>query len=89
MDPLLPFLEIVTAWQHQLPITPPPRHVAVATQPPFEDDPRWDCRVHGDRTCGLPILDGWLTPDPLYQRMVVSFDENGRAEGYWWISTNS
>ena len=84
MDPLLPFLEIVTAWQHQLPTIPD----VTAPQPQHEDEAGWDCRIHGDRACGLPILDGWLTPDARYERMVVLFREDGTAEGYWHVDAD-
>ena len=85
MTELLLFLEAVTAWQHNLPAAP---DVTVASQPQYEDEPGWDCRVHGNRTCGLPILDGWLTPDARYERMVVLFDEDGTAEGYWHVNAD-
>lgn len=39
-----------------------------------EDDPTWDCRVDGNRMCGvqLPGTGVWY---------IISFDENGNATG--------
>lgn len=34
-----------------------------------EDDPRWDCRTMGNRTCGVQIEDAWY---------VVTFDDAGK-----------
>lgn len=41
---------------------------APAPQPVYEDDPAWDCRIHGNRICGVDISG---------TRYLVQFDEAG------------
>lgn len=38
-----------------------------------EDDPRWDCRIHGNERCGVEIMGTWY---------VVTF-EDGLPEGVY------
>lgn len=32
---------------------------------PLEDEPGWDCRIHGNRTCRQPVLDPSTQPAPV------------------------